>query len=100
VNKINYCFGCVLFIPVVCLHMCVLFYFYLVSLHVCAYAFKSRVHCGSALEPGASGLPYYCTFICVRACLLGVDLKKKIVVALWIQTQKKKAFILDASVVQ
>jgi len=22
-------------------------------------------HCGSAFEPGASGLPYYCTSICV-----------------------------------
>jgi len=21
----------------------------------------SKVHCGSAFEPGASGLPYYCT---------------------------------------
>ena len=26
----------------------------------------SRVHCGSAVEPGASGLPYYCTSICAR----------------------------------
>ena len=25
----------------------------------------SKVHCGSAFEPGASGLPYYCTSICV-----------------------------------
>jgi len=28
---------------------------------------KSMVHCGSAFEPGASGLPYYCTSICVRS---------------------------------
>ena len=33
------------------------FYFYVVCLHVCAYAFKFKVHCGSALGPGASGLP-------------------------------------------
>ena len=65
--KINYCFGCVLFVPVACVCMCVLFYFYFVCLHVCAYAFKSRVHCGSVFEPGASGLPYYCTSICVRS---------------------------------
>jgi len=24
--------------------------------------------CGSAFEPGASGLPYYCTSICARSC--------------------------------
>jgi len=28
----------------------------------------SKVHCGSAFEPGASGLPYYCTSICARSC--------------------------------
>ena len=28
----------------------------------------SKVHCGSAFEPGASGLPYYCTPpVCVPA---------------------------------
>jgi len=43
--------------------MCVLFYFYVVCLHACAYAFKCKVHGGSALGLGASagGLPYYCT---------------------------------------
>ena len=43
--------------------MCVLLYFSVVQvcLLVCAYAFKSKVHCGSALGPGASGLPYYRT---------------------------------------
>jgi len=40
----------------------------LFCLHVCAYAFKSRVHCGSVFEPDASGLSYYCTSICVRSC--------------------------------
>jgi len=37
------------------------FYFPFIYLHVCAYAIKFKVHCGSAFEPGASGLPYYCT---------------------------------------
>ena len=41
--------------------MFVLFYFSFVCLQVCAYAFKFKVHCGGALGPGASGLPYYCT---------------------------------------
>jgi hypothetical protein len=27
---------------------------------------KNNTNCGSAFEPGASGLPYYCTSICVR----------------------------------
>ena len=29
---------------------------------------KSNNSCGSAFELGASGLPYYCTSICVRSC--------------------------------
>jgi len=33
----------------------------------CAYANKFKVHCGSAFEQGASGLPDYCTSICVRS---------------------------------
>jgi len=37
-----------------CLWMCVLIYFSFVCLHVCAYAFKFKVHCGGAFEPGAS----------------------------------------------
>jgi len=50
------------FIYVACSWMCVLFYFSFVCLHVCAYAStKFKVHCGSAFEPGASGLPHYCT---------------------------------------
>jgi len=42
---------------------------------------QNNTNCGSAFEPGASGLPYYCTSICVRfgctrraSC---VDSKKK-----------------------
>ena len=43
--------------------MCVLFYFSFLHLHVCAYAFESKVHGGSALRLGlgASELPYNCT---------------------------------------
>jgi len=37
--------------------MCGLVYLYVVCLHGCAYAFKFKVHCGSALRPGASRLP-------------------------------------------
>ena len=48
-------------ISVACLLMCVLFHFSFVCLHVCAYASIFKVHCGSAFEPGASGLPHYCT---------------------------------------
>jgi len=59
--KINYYPRCVMFIHVACLWMCVLFYFSFECLHVCAYAFKFKVHCGSAFESGASRLPYYCT---------------------------------------
>jgi len=28
---------------------------------------KNNTNCGSAFEPGASGLPYYCASICVRS---------------------------------
>jgi len=45
----------------------VLCLFYLTT-YVYAFAIHSMVHCGSAFEPGASGLPYYCTSICVRSC--------------------------------
>ena len=59
--KINCRPGCVVFTHVACLWMCVLLYFSFVCLHVCAYASKFKVHCGSAFEPAASGLPHYCT---------------------------------------
>jgi len=48
------------FIHQACLWMCVLFYFLFVCLHVCAYAFKSKVHCESAFAPGAFVRPFYC----------------------------------------
>ena len=42
----------------------------LFGLHVHAFAFKSMIHCGSAFEPGASGLPYYSTpTVCVPAVI-------------------------------
>jgi len=47
--------------------------FLFVCLHVYAYAFESKVHYGSALGPGAIGLPYYCTPpVCVPAVLEGL----------------------------
>jgi len=53
--------------------MCVLFYFSSVCRHVCANAFNYKVHCGSAFEPGASGLPYSCTPpVCVPAVIGGL----------------------------
>jgi len=46
----------------------VLFLFHLIACN--AFAFKSMVYCGSAFEPGASGLPYYCTPpVCVPAVI-------------------------------
>ena len=43
----------------------------------------SKVHCKSVFNPGASGLPYYCTSICVRSwCNLRASL--------WILNQNKK----------
>jgi len=53
--------GAVVFIHVLCFLMCVLFDFSFIRLHVYVIALKSMVHCGSAFEPGASGLPCYCT---------------------------------------
>jgi len=81
--KINYCPGCVMFIHVACVWMCVLFYFSFVCLHVCANTFKFKVHCGSAFEPGASGLPHYCTPpVCVPAVIGAL--------AVWRQNKKQK----------
>jgi len=68
--KINCCPGCVMSIHVAWLWMCVLFSFSFVCLHVCAYTSKFKVHCGSAFEPGASVLPYYCKPpVCIPAVL-------------------------------
>ena len=59
---------CVLIHPCPCFLMCIPFYCTFIRLHVYAFAINSMVHCGSAFEPGASGIPYYCTSICVRSC--------------------------------
>jgi len=59
--EINYRPGCVMFIHVSWLWMCVWFYLSFVCVHVSAYAFKFKVHRRSAFDPGACGLPYYCT---------------------------------------
>jgi len=46
-----------------------------------AFAIYSVVHCGSAFEPGASGLPHSCASTCARSCCnwraSSVDLKPK-----------------------
>ena len=56
------------FMHVPCFLMCTLFSFSFIRLHVCAFAIRSMVHCGSAFEAGVSGLPYYCTSIWARSC--------------------------------
>jgi len=70
-------------IHVVCLWMCVLFYFSFVCLHVCAFAMKSMVHCWSVFKLGAAGLPYYCTPPLCVPDVLGA-------LAVWRHTQKKQ----------
>jgi len=73
----------VLFIHVPCLWMFVLFYFSFVCLYVYDYAFKSKVRCGSALGPGTSRLPYYCTIlVCVPDVIAGL--------AVWRHNNKTK----------
>ena len=72
-HKINSFPRCVMFIQVACLWMCVLLYFSFVCLYVCAYAFEFTVHCGSAIEPGASRLHYYYTPpVCIPAVIGGL----------------------------
>jgi len=72
-----------MFKHVACLWNCVLFYVSFVCLHVCVYASKCKVHCGSVFEPGASGLPYYFTPpVCVPD-VIGV-------LSVWRQNNKKK----------
>ena len=69
IDKHNYCFTCVFFIPAPCFLMCMMFYVFLTWIPVSRYAFAIHfmVHCGSAFEPGASGLHHYCTSFCVRS---------------------------------
>ena len=82
-SKINYCSTCVLFKHVLCFFMCILFYVFFIWLHVYAFAIHSMVHYGSAFQPGASGLPYYCASTWARSfpAVLGA-------LAVWIQNQK------------
>ena len=65
INKLKYRIdrypACVKQIYFSCLWMRVLFYFLFVCLHVCAYAFKFKVHCRCAFESGASRLHYFYT---------------------------------------
>jgi len=49
--------------------MCILLYVSFIRLHVFAFTIQSLVHCGSAFQPGASRLHYYCT---PPACLPAV----------------------------
>jgi len=68
----------VCFIHLPCFLTCVLFYFSFIWLHVYAFAMKSMVHCGSAFEPGASGLPYYCaTPVCVPAVIGALAVRRQ-----------------------
>jgi len=46
---------------------------FLFAYNGCVCDFNSKVHCGSALGPGASGLPYYCApRVCIPAVLEGL----------------------------
>ena len=63
--------------------MCVLFYFSFIGLYVYAFATKSMDYGGSAFEPGASGLPYYCTPPVSVPDVIGA-------LTVWRQTHKKK----------
>ena len=77
---------CVMSIHVACLWIRVLFSFSFVCLHVCAHVSNFKVHCGSAFEPGASGLPYYCTPpVCVPAVLGAL--------AVWLHNQNKCIYV-------
>ena len=57
----------VFFIHAPCFLMCILFYVSFIWIHVYAFALHFMVYCGSAFEPGSSGLSYYCTSICVHS---------------------------------
>ena len=81
-NKNLLLFQCVFFIHAPCFFECILFYVSFIWPHVYVFAIHSMVHCRSAFEPGASGLPYYCTSICVHSwCNWRASL--------WIPNQKK-----------
>ena len=52
---------------IVCLYTCVCECPIYNNNHKTKHKNNSVTNCGSAFEPGASGLPYYCTSICVRS---------------------------------
>ena len=52
-------------------------------MNVYAFAIKSMVHCGSAFEPGASGLPDYCALSANVPDVMGAR-------ALWRQNTTEK----------
>jgi len=58
---------------------------------------------GSAFEPGASGIPYYCTSICARACCTWrascVDLKTK-KVCIYIAARRRYLAVVHGSTSQ
>ena len=51
---------------IVCLYICVCVCECLLQNNNHKTKHENNTNCGSAFEPGASGLPYYCTSICVR----------------------------------
>jgi len=61
----------------------------LLSVYMCVRMPKFKVHCGSALEPGASGLPHYYTPL---VCVLNVigALRRVSALSVWRQNTKKK----------
>jgi len=74
-----------------CVFMDVCFVPFLFCLFTCVCVGSTfKVHCGSAFEPGASGLPYHCTGtppVCVPA-VLGT-------LAVWQYNKKKKNYLLQ-----
>ena len=70
-------------VQVPCFLICILFYFSFIWLRVYAFVIDSMVQCGSACEPGASGLPYYCTPPVCIPDVIGT-------LAVWRQNTKKK----------
>ena len=62
---ICYC-SCVFVLFIFCLYVCVCECLLQNTNHQTKH--KNNTNCGSAFEPGASGLPYYCASIWARSC--------------------------------
>ena len=65
----------IMYIPLYARHYCLVIFIVCLYICVCECLLQNKNHeikhknntnCGSAFEPGVSGLPLYCTFICVR----------------------------------